>query len=68
MVVIEMGALVITLAPYANRRVGLGALSKKVIQVVRAQSGFHVGMASDRTARVDRHADGQRGGRGRRGE
>ena len=56
LVVIEMGTLIIMLAPFTNPRAELGVLPKRAIQLLRAQSGFRVRMVSDRTQRVDHHA------------
>ena len=58
-----MGTLVITLVPSANPHAGLAALSRRAIQeLVRAQSGFRIGMVSSRPSQTDRPATG----RGRR--
>ena len=62
LVVTDMGTLIVTLAPSSNPRAGLGALPRRANQLLRAQSGFRVGMVSDRTQRSDRHTPG----RGRR--
>ncbi len=62
LVVVEMGTLVITLVPSANPNAGLAALPRRAIQLVRAQSGYRIGMFSSRPPQADRSA----AGRGRR--
>jgi hypothetical protein len=62
LVVVEMGTLVITLAPSANPHTGLAALPRQAIQLVRVQSGFRIGMISSQPSQTDNPA----AGRGRR--
>ncbi len=64
LLVIEMGTLVIAFAPSANPHAEFAALPRRAIQLVRAQTGFRVGMVSRRPSQVDRPAPG----RGRRAE